>query len=284
VRGRAIVVVLGAAAGCDALSGLDDFAVVAPPSTSTAGGGGKQGNGGGGSGGSSHQGGDGGGAASGGGGAGGGGAQGGGGGGAPPCIALSPCTTPTMTPFWDDFGGSGLGDYWDFISTSSAITTGEILQELHFEVDMAADDDWETLETIEAYDFAQCGAMVKQLTAPVAIDPGHVVTYFLAVDSSNRVGFTLNGPNLRMQATVNGQDSTTTVAYDYREHRWWWVRLHGGDVSWYTSEDTSCWVEQRTMAYPLSSSVLRVRLGAGAGANAPPLDWVAKFDYLNVAP
>lgn len=85
----------------------------------------------------------------------------------------------------------------------------------------------------------------------------------LALNGTNYIAFGKQAGNIYFQRQLAGVDSTTTLAYNSTDHRWWRIRESGGNILWDTSPDGLTWTNRRSLAPGFAITSLTAEVGAG---------------------
>lgn len=141
----------------------------------------------------------------------------------------------------DDFSGA-LDRVWE---PSGASAFGE---QLVLELPAGSSMQYRGVTTSMAYDLLGHCTIVQIIRGPGA---SNAQTFFYAGPAANRVGFQLQGGQLRFVRRVDdAQPGTTQVDFDLDTHRYWRLWELQGEVTWSTSADGKSWTEHRRAMTP----------------------------------
>lgn len=103
--------------------------------------------------------------------------------------------------------------------------------------------------------------------------------FTLALDAGNWFRFVAQSGRLYFQFRVGGAESSSDIAYDPAQHRWWSIRhdATGDEVTFETSADGLVWTRRRVVPRQFPLNALTVELGAGSSASVDD-PGVAVFD------
>jgi hypothetical protein len=146
------------------------------------------------------------------------------------------------------------------------------------------------LNSLNSYDLTGSSIFVN-LAQPLNLGTNRDSSFFVYIDASNLVGFTLQYSGtvytlktMRRVAGVTTLDVTIFSAATYSaSHRWLRIRESGGTIFWDTSSNGVTWNNQFSVANPIAVTALKVELDAGtfgATSNVGTFIW----DSLNAAP
>jgi hypothetical protein len=258
-----------AAAGCQALSGIDDLTFGGPDAQAS---GGQSGGGQGGTGGTAPDGS----AAT-------GGTESGGAGGSE--VGGSGGTDPTgcMVKIKDDFNDNQISsDRW-VASTDGNLEIKETGGRLVMTAPAGAAG-WAGLRSLSVHDLTSCGVLIRVVSFPE--DQG----VFLAFGASH---MTLNSSvehlfangELRARVIVGTQVVTDHVIGDQSSGQWWRLRESGGEIIWEASVDGKSWNFLNSQTMPFDPSGLAIVIGMGTlPGRATSLATGASVDDLNLPP